>query len=44
MKSAKLQELPHIVVERRRLENEQELTNDQFFRVTIPTHKAQEEQ
>ncbi len=36
--------MPHIIARRRRLENEQELTNDQLSCVTIPTHKPQEEQ
>jgi hypothetical protein len=43
-KSAEPQELSHIVARRRWLQNEQEFTNDQLSRVTIPTHKPQEEQ
>jgi hypothetical protein len=43
-KSTEPQELPHIVTRRRQLEKVQELTNDQFSRVTILAHKPQEEQ
>jgi hypothetical protein len=35
--------LPHIIAERRQLEKEQELTNDQLSHVTILAHKPQEE-
>jgi hypothetical protein len=39
----KLQKLPHIIIEKRRLEDEHEFTNTQLFCATIPTHKTQEE-
>jgi hypothetical protein len=37
--NAEPQELPHILVERRQLEEEHELTNAHLFCVTIPAHK-----
>jgi hypothetical protein len=33
------QELPHIISKRKRMEEEQELNNTQFFSATIPAHK-----
>jgi hypothetical protein len=42
-KSVEPPELPHIIAERRQLEKEQELTNDQLSHVTILAHKPQEE-
>jgi hypothetical protein len=37
--SVELQELPHIVVGKRQLKEEHELTNAQLSCATIPTHK-----